>query len=83
MRNARRADDRCRNRTKLEARAANDLSLVLVVGAGEDGGAVTNSEAQVLAALAQDSQWPRVLHALVPQLHDRMQDNERVCKWEH
>jgi hypothetical protein len=39
-----------------EAGAANDLSLVLVVRAGEDGGAVTNSEAQVLAALAQDSQ---------------------------
>jgi hypothetical protein len=74
VRNARRADDRCRNRTNAELelreeeRRANDLSLVLVVRAGEDGVAVTNGEAQVLAALAQDSQWPRVLHVLVPHL---------------
>jgi len=45
-----------------------NLPFVLVVGAGEDGSAVTNSEAQVLAALAQDSQWPRVLHVLEPHL---------------
>lgn len=38
----------------------SDLFLVLVVRVGEDGGAVTNSEAHVLVALANDSDGRRV-----------------------
>ena len=53
-----------RRPNKTGRRRTIDLAFVLVVGAGEDGGAFTNSEAQSLAALAQDSHRPRVLWQL-------------------
>ena len=53
-----------RRPNKTGRRRTIDLALVLVVGAGEDGGAITNSEAQSLAALAKDSHRPRVLWQL-------------------
>ena len=53
-----------RRPNKTGRRRTIDLAFVLVVGAGEDGGAFTNSEAQSLAALAKDSHRPRVLWQL-------------------
>ena len=53
-----------RRPNKTGRRRTIDLAFVLVVVAGEDGGAFTNSEAQSLAALAQDSHRPRVLWQL-------------------